>query len=71
MTKKIYTLRDAIRDNRLAKEVREAAVKAPRLPRVFEVVDERGLTVGRCISRKRADAFIRDSLNSSGWAVRS
>jgi len=52
-----------------AEATREARIAAPKGQKIFRVLDERGLVVGNCISRVRAERFIADSLNSSSWTI--
>lgn len=37
----------------------------------FVVLDATGNVVGRCTTRKAADRFVADSLNTQGWTVQS
>ena len=65
---KIFTLADA-RAERIAADLKLQAKHAVRGTRLFIVVDAQGVTVGQCQTRKAADQFVRDSLNTRGWTV--
>jgi hypothetical protein len=71
----IYTLGDAVRERHLKNaELNERADRYMAQQRAFYpvwvVYNELDQVVGRCVSHKRAVAFIRDSLNSANWTIK-
>ena len=68
--KKIYTLWDARKERMQADaEMEYRHSKRVKTITIWQVLDANGRLLGNCTSEARAKAFIRDSLNTTGWTV--